>query len=119
MSKMLRILNYNLRCDDCGVNDVEWQIDTTPIPADGQTDTTALIPQGMAGNFCQDCYLVRHFRHNKSEPTLPIGTTSYGTRGKGRILVITYSRESVGIGNRDFSDAIMEMYRECKFEDLV
>lgn len=118
MSIISHIFDYNLRCDDCGVNGVEWQFDTTPIPADEQTDTTALIPPGKAGNFCQDCYLVRHFRHNNSEPTLPIGTTSYGTRGKGRKMVVTYNRESVGIGNQDFSRAIIEMYRDCSFEDL-
>lgn len=119
MSNVFHILNYNLRCDDCGVKMVEWQFDTTPTPIEEHTGKTALIPPGTTGNFCQDCYLVRYLRNAYSDPTLPIGTTNYGTRGKGRILVITYSRESVGIGNRDFSDAMMEMLRECKFEDLV
>ena len=119
MSRISHILDYNLRCDDCGVNGVEWQLNITPIPADEQTDTTALIPPGTTGNFCQDCYLVRHFRHNKSEPTLPIGTTSYGTRGKGKKMVVTYNRKSVGIGNCDFSRAIIEMYGDCGFEDLA
>ncbi len=122
MSQYNQITTPNIkhRCDDCGVVDgVKLHLDEPSTKPDTQHDTTALIPPGTAGYFCEDCYLVRHFRHNNSEPTLPIGTTSYGTRGKGRKIVVTYNRESVGIGNHDFSRTFMTMYRDCRFEDLT
>jgi hypothetical protein len=98
--------NYpDRRCDDCGSVEVCYF-----------TNSTLLVPS--RGYFCQYCFTVRCARSELYEGVLPIGTTSYLCRGKGKKIVITFNRESLGPRNNDFTDTIMTMYRDCRFADL-